>query len=76
MTFLTKLEGFVCHICSMRKKDVNEVWCVKYYSKCQNGNKVVDISTPLPYSLYIERGRILLQVSGKDAWKQVMNFRL
>ena len=33
---LTKLEGFVCHICGMRKKDANEVWFVKYYSKYQN----------------------------------------
>ena len=45
---LTKLEEFVCHICGMRKKDVNEVRFVKYYSKYQNGNKVVDISTLSP----------------------------
>ena len=42
---LTKLEGFVCHICGMQKKDVNEIRFVKYYSKYQNGSKVVDIST-------------------------------
>ena len=45
---LTKLEGFICHICNMRKKDVNEVRFVKYYNKYQNENKVVDISTLLP----------------------------
>ena len=41
---LTKLEEFICHICGMRKENVNEVWFVKYYSKYQNGNKFVDIS--------------------------------
>ena len=41
---LTKLEEFVCHICGIRKENVNEVRFVKYYSKHQNGNKVVDIS--------------------------------
>ena len=45
---LIKLEEFVCHICGMQKKDVNEVRFVKYYSKYQNANKVVDISTLLP----------------------------
>ena len=45
---LTKLEEFVCHICSMRKKDVSEVRFVKCYSKYQNENKVVDISTVSP----------------------------
>ena len=32
----------------MRKKDVNEVRFVKYYSKYQNGNKVVHVSTLSP----------------------------
>ena len=45
---LTKLEEFVCHSCGMRKKNANEVQFVKYYSKYQNGNKGVDISTLFP----------------------------
>ena len=32
----------------MRKKDVNEVRFVKYYSKYHNENKIVDISTHPP----------------------------
>ena len=47
---LTKLEEFVCNICSMRKENVNEIRFGKYYSKYQNGNKVVDISIFQPRS--------------------------
>ena len=41
---LRKLEEFVCHICVMREKEVNEAWFDKNYQK---ENKVVDISTLL-----------------------------
>ena len=30
---LRKLEEFICHICVMREKDVNEVRFEKYYNK-------------------------------------------
>ena len=53
---LIKLEEFVCHICGMRKRDVNEDRFVKYYSKYQNA--------------------IVLHVSWKDAWNQVLNFQV
>ena len=55
---LTKLEEFVCHIWGMRKEDVNEVRFVKYYSKYQNGNKVVDISNLYPCSLVAHSKRV------------------
>ena len=45
---LRKLEEFVCHIYCLRKKDANEVWFLKYYSKYQNENKIVDILSLLP----------------------------
>ena len=63
------------------KKDVNEVRFVKYTSKYQNGNKIIDISTILrcrSVLLYhnIARGEVMLFVSGKEAWKQILNFQI
>ena len=55
---LTKLREFVCHICGMRKEDVNEVRFVKYYSKYQNGNKVAHVSTLSPcWSVVHSKGK-------------------
>ena len=63
------------------KKDVNKVRFVKYPSKYQNENKIIDISTIPRYRsviLYynIAKGQIMLFVSGKEAWKQIFNFQV
>ena len=63
------------------KKDVNEVRFVKCPSKCHNENKIIDISTiPRCRSvlLYynIARGRVMLFVSVKEAWQQILNFQV
>ena len=63
------------------KKDVNKVRFAKYSSKYQNENKINDISTiPRCRSvlLYhnIARGRIMFFVSGKEVWKQILNFQV
>ena len=78
---LTKLEEFVCYYCSMRKKDMNEVRFIKYPTKYQNANKIIQILT-IPccrselLNHNIGRGRIMLFVSGKNAWKQILNFQV
>ena len=41
---LRKLEEFICHICVMQEKNLNEVRFEKFHNKYQNENKVVDIS--------------------------------
>ena len=48
------------------KKDMHEVRFVKYPTKYQNENKII----------HIGRGQIILFVSGKKAWKQILNFQL
>ena len=48
------------------KKDVNKVRFVKYSSKYQNENKITDIA----------RERIMFFASGKEAWKQILNFQV
>ena len=75
---LTKLEEFVCHFCGMRKKDVNEVRFVKYsiIANIRMETKLLIFQLFRLADLYIARERILLQVSGKDAWKQVLNFQV
>ena len=63
------------------KKDVNEGRFVKYPSKYQNENKIIHIltiSSCRSELLYHNtgRGRIMLFVSGKEAWKQILNFQV
>ena len=63
------------------KKDVHEVRFIKYPSKYQNENKIIYILTiPRcgPELLYHNtgRGQIMLFVSGKEGWKQILNFQV
>ena len=59
----------------MREKGVNELRFVKYYSKYQDKKKLLTFQLFCladQYCYYIARG----QLSGKDAWKQVLNFQV
>ena len=62
------------------KKDVNQVLFVKYHSKYQNENKlfIFQLShvADQNYCIITEQHRIMLFASGKEAWKQILNFQV
>ena len=76
----TKLEEFVMLLLQYVKKDMNEFRFVKYPSKYENENNIYILTILRCRSelLYhnIGGGRIMLFVSGKEAWNQILNFQV